>query len=85
MANLPILVIAGNYRQFVFWCREHNIDPRNTRKAVFLGENDSARRIQGRHGNPYIKIGTFYERRDLLEVNQHLHIIEAVPLEETDG
>ena len=76
----PILVIAGNYSQFVFWCREHEINPRDTHKARYVRDwND----LRGRRGCRYVFYGTTYERRDIPEIYNTLRVIEAIPLEDT--
>ena len=81
--QLPILVIAGNYRQFVYWCREHEISPSDTKRVRYVSEPHV---VLGRHGNPYVTVGTFYGRRDMSEIYRELRIIEAVPLgDKSDG
>lgn len=82
MADKPILVIAGDYRQYVFWCREHEISPNDRRRVRYVRDWQD---LRGRRGNPYITVGTFYQRRDMAEIREGLKIIEAVPLEGTDG
>lgn len=82
MADLPILVIAGDYRQYVFWCREHEINPNDMKRVRYVRDWNS---ICGRRGNPYVTYGTYYQRRDMVEIRQALKVIEAVPLEEYDG
>jgi hypothetical protein len=80
--ELPVLVVAGDYRQFVHWCRQNDINPRG-REARYVADWNS---IRGRRGNPYVTVGTYYARRDLAEIREALRYIEAVPMEgKSDG
>jgi hypothetical protein len=72
--ELPILVVAGDYRQFVYWCRQNEINPRG-REAVYVSE---LRQLMGRRGNPYVTVGTYYARRDWGRIHEELRVIEAV-------
>lgn len=60
------LVIAGNYKQFWDWLRENNFHPFD---YVYVDENS----WRGFHNIQVIKIGTWYERKDIdVEVIENL-------------
>lgn len=80
MAELPILVCAGNYREFEHWCRQNGTHPReHPPKAIYVSE---WHRIRGRRGNPHVTYGTFWDRRDYHEIMEALRAIESPALED---
>ena len=68
----PILVVAGNARQFADWCREHGL--RERQDAIYVS---SERALRGRQGGSYVLTGTWMDRRDIREIEQSLRIVGA--------
>lgn len=59
-----LVVLAGNYREFLFWCRENERNP-SDRNLKYV---DQAYKLQGMSGFDHIIYGTFWDRRDSLEI-----------------
>lgn len=63
MSDLPILVIAGDYGQYMYWCYEQRLNPR--KDAVYIS---SGYQLNGRSGNEIVFTGTWGHRRDAIEL-----------------
>lgn len=66
MTPEPKIVVAGNYREFDYWCRYVNdppINPYDGRAAVYVS---SVITILGRRfsKDQIVQYGTYFERRD---------------------
>jgi hypothetical protein len=72
-ASLPVLfVLAGHYSQAENWVRQH-LDPR--RPWTYIHRDTQ---LAGHRGFPFVRVGSWYERADLDEVEQMLAEREAV-------
>lgn len=61
----PLLVVlAGNRQEFAYWCRENERTYRD-RKVTYI---DRAECLMGMRGFNYVIYGTFWSRRDALEL-----------------
>ena len=65
MSEVVVLVFAGNYRQAQEYAREHGLE--RWRYAA------DARSIYGLRNPDVRKVGTYYERRDFLEIEELIH------------
>jgi hypothetical protein len=69
-------VLAGTYRQFLDWCREHKVSPDSD--LVFDVTSPSS--LRGRSNVELVRIGTWYERRDLWEIEEQIAFLAALGL-----
>lgn len=69
------LVIAGNYRQFKEWCRENQTHPMD-RYVRHIGAPYHLRGYTLDEAE-VIWYGTYYDRPDLPDLQQEVHIMEA--------
>jgi hypothetical protein len=77
-----VWVVAGTRYEFLDWCLRHHISPTD-RRAIELHERDKWQRIAGApRGMPYVRIGTWQQRRDLDELQAILRNREARLLSE---
>jgi hypothetical protein len=61
-AGERLYVLPGTYAQFKNWCADRGISPRDRRVVCIMNPWE----LMGTpHGLWYIKIGTWYDRRDL--------------------
>jgi hypothetical protein len=63
-----LVVLAGNFREFQFWCRENERNPRD-RNLIYASE---FHRLRGLGKVRYITYGTWYWRRDAWEIKNYL-------------
>ena len=63
------LVVAGNYRQFRYYY------PQPDRRIIFV---DCVDRMRGIHGAKVVKVGTWYERPDLEEIEREIPYVEFI-------
>lgn len=63
-----LVVLAGNYREFQFWCHENERNPRD-RNLIYASE---MHRLQGLGPIRFIRYGTWYMRRDADEILAYL-------------
>jgi hypothetical protein len=68
-----VVVLAGNYREFEFWCREIKISPRD-RSVLFAS---GMHRIQGLGKIRYFTYGSWYMRQDGSELLHYLRYLEG--------
>ncbi len=80
-------VIAGNYHQFVSWCRDQGISP--GRHDVLYATPE---RLRGRNDVEVLRVGTWYERDDLREIEDVLRFVNrfaelgrSVPVGQNSG
>jgi hypothetical protein len=66
------VVLAGNFREFKFWCMENNVNPRD-RNVIYASE---PHRIRGLGPIRYVLYGTWYSRRDAWEMLDYLKHLE---------
>jgi hypothetical protein len=59
-----ILVIAGNYREFEYWCGMHRINPKHSDPFKYYNYPSS---IKGLKLSDVIRYGTWYNRVDIDE------------------
>jgi hypothetical protein len=59
-----LVVLAGNYREFLFWCRENDRNPRDWNLTYV----EQAYKLRGMHGFDYTIYGTFWDRRDSQDI-----------------
>lgn len=64
------LVLAGNQREYEKWIRDHGLTKRD---APAISKPDSIRGLTLRPGD-VIKVGTWYERSDLGEIEQNIYL-----------
>jgi hypothetical protein len=79
-----LVVLAGNYREFQFWCRENERNPRD-RNLIYASE---MHRLRGLGPIRWISYGTAYMRRDYWEMRQYLTYLERryqCPEQKPDG
>ena len=62
------LILAGNYRQFLDWCKEEGVDPR-TRSIRYIHDVHS---ILGMRDYEVIRYGTYYERKDFNDIEDEI-------------
>jgi hypothetical protein len=62
------IYMAGNYQQFVHFCKEHGLTPN---KEIYISGVES---LWGLHDVILIKIGTWYERKDAEEIERRLNL-----------
>ena len=55
------VVIAGNYRQYVNWCRENNLQLRD---AFYIDRIDQLFGLE-LAADDIVKVGTWYQRHDI--------------------
>lgn len=71
-----VLVIAGSHAQYEQWIRDNDVSKRST---VYV---NSAYAIKGMRGAEYIRIGTWYNRKDANKIAQELLIMGCVETKE---
>jgi hypothetical protein len=74
----PPIIVAGTHRQAVDWCIDNGYDLRDVVIA------DSYQKLQGRRfrTRDVHMVGTWYERRDLLDIQQVIkHVTSLMPKE----
>lgn len=79
-----LVVLAGNFREFQFWCRENNRNPRD-RNLIYASE---MHRLRGLGPIRWVSYGTAYMRRDFLEMREYLTYMERryqCPEQKPDG
>jgi hypothetical protein len=79
-----LVVLAGNYREFQFWCYENERNPRD-RNLIYASE---WYRLRGLGPVRYITYGTWYMRRDAWEMKSYLEYLERryqCPEQKRDG
>uniref|UniRef100_A0AAU3IC52 Uncharacterized protein n=1 Tax=Streptomyces sp. NBC_01393 TaxID=2903851 RepID=A0AAU3IC52_9ACTN len=84
MDERRLVVLAGNYREFTYWCHENGRNPRD-RNLIYASEIS---RIRGLGPIRYITYGTWYMRRDSLEMHTYLIHLERrypCPEQKPDG
>jgi hypothetical protein len=88
MSALPseprLVVLAGNYREFLFWCRENECNPRD-RNLIYASDPS---RLRGLGPVRWISYGTAYLRRDYWEMREYLTYLERryqCPEQKPDG
>ena len=59
-----IAVVAGSYQQFKYWCRENCISSKRKDVAYV----SSCRLLYGLHPGMVVYCGTYYERKDMDEI-----------------
>lgn len=52
------VILAGDYSQFINWCRENSVDP-----SLYV-YYDNPMKLMGRKDFELIEVGTCYERKD---------------------
>jgi hypothetical protein len=67
-----LVVLAGNYREFIHWCYENERNPRD-RNLIYASE---MYRLRGLGPVRYITYGTWYMRRDAYEMADYLKYLE---------
>jgi hypothetical protein len=69
MDNLKVL--AGTWGEAVNWCYAHNLDRPDGRSGhpEFI---DDKRMVMGLRNGMYVKIGTYYNRTDCLDIEEEL-------------
>lgn len=53
------LILAGNYQEFLNYCRENNVNPHDRKSGVYFISNEQM--ICGRMNFEVIRYGTWYE------------------------
>jgi hypothetical protein len=69
----PIVVVAGNYQQFVAFCHDNGFNPRQ-RGLIYAGRPES---LRGLGPVEVVYTGTAYERRDFAEIYDRLRIMDT--------
>lgn len=72
-----IIIIAGNYRQAQHFAKAHGIYPKYWN---FLNEPKQARGLQG----SVVYTGTYYQRKDLAEIEQEVNANPALKVLDID-
>lgn len=65
--NNKIFVVAGNYRQFCFWCDENKIS-KNSPLVSYIDESYGIYKMQGISNPNVVYYGTYYKRNDIEEI-----------------
>jgi len=60
-------VIAGNYDQYVNWCREYRVSP-SSPLVCYIAERDGERTLAGIRNPEIVCVGTYRDRRDFREL-----------------
>jgi hypothetical protein len=68
IVSIPLGVLAGNYRQYVDYCRENYLTP-NGVDTFYISNVNS---VRGRRGFKVVTYGTYYEREDLRKIQLEL-------------
>ena len=68
------IVIAGNYRQFCHWCSVNEVYRRDP-NVVYASSSERLLGISG--AVEVVRIGTWYERSDLREIEASIACIQA--------
>jgi hypothetical protein len=79
-----LVVLAGNYREFLFWCRENERNPRD-RSLIYPSD---WWRLRGLGPIRVIRYGTWYMRRDIARIEETIYILERryqCPEQKPDG
>jgi hypothetical protein len=66
------VVLAGNFREFQFWCRENNRNPHD-RNLIYASEMS---RVRGLGAIRVVTYGTWVHRRDAFEMLDYLRRIK---------
>ena len=70
---MKVIVIAGNYREFCYWCSENHVARRDPNVIYASGPQ----RLRGLRGPLVVlRYGTYYERRDLSDIEGFISVIE---------
>jgi hypothetical protein len=72
-SDVKTVVLAGNYREFQFWCRENDRNPRD-RNLVFATE---PRHIRGLGKVHVVRYGTYYMNPRGPEMSVYLRYLEG--------
>jgi hypothetical protein len=64
------VVVAGDYRQFVNWCREQGVSP-GRHDVVYA----TPERLRGLNDVEVCRTGSWYERDDLTEIVETLRFV----------
>jgi hypothetical protein len=62
-----IFVIAGNYNQFVDWCRDIAVSPHSP-LVKYIAEGEGQIALSGTRNPEVISIGTYRQRKDFQEL-----------------
>ncbi len=68
MTTKITFVIAGNHRQFKYYY------PKPDRNIVYVHSVDQ---LRGHHGGKVVRVGTWYERPDLEELEREVRYVES--------
>jgi hypothetical protein len=79
------VVLAGNYREFLFWCRENNRNPRD-RNLIYARE---LHHIRGLGKIKFVTYGTWAQRGprawEMYDYLKYLERREQCPEQKPDG
>lgn len=76
-----IIVVAGNMKQATDWAHTKNLAIHPGGQGPFAWIYASKHSLRGRQGGFFVRVGTWYERKDLEPIFRDLKIIGA---KETD-
>jgi hypothetical protein len=74
-----IFVIAGDFKQYELWCRINGFSPKDRLRTIYI-QQDSPQLIRGYYPDvhhEYIKVGTWYKRKDIDSVLEELEYLRA--------
>jgi hypothetical protein len=69
-------IIAGNYQQFVRWCSENVLNPKD-RSLFYIMDAYKLRGRRWREDDAVVYIGTYYERSDIFEIEEEIKVLQA--------
>lgn len=55
-----IMILAGNYQQYIHWCKDMGVSPRSRMVRYVYDVSD----LRGRRNMIFVHIGTFWTRHD---------------------
>lgn len=68
-------ILAGNYAEFMRYCRERKIDTaERIRRFIYI---DNPNSLAGIYGLTVIRIGTWSHRKDLEEIEDAIRLMQS--------
>lgn len=65
------VIIAGSYREFVFWCDQNGMSPKDHRNIMYVSEPEQLCGLQFKR-EQVIRTGTYFMRDDINEIEHEL-------------
>lgn len=71
MLGKTVLVLAGNQHQYKDFCERYRLEYRNPSVTRYIRDITTVTGLMGEYF-VYVKTGTYYERRDSIEIENYL-------------